>query len=59
MNLESQLRKTKPVFNRSAVFAEVEKSNARFEGYSKEQRRAFAGVARALKVLSGHEVRRA
>jgi hypothetical protein len=59
MNLKSQHRSVKPAFNRLAVFAEVEKSNFRFENYSKDQRRAFAKVARASKMLSGHEVRRA
>lgn len=49
MSLKTQLNKTKPAFNRAAVFAEVEKSNLRFESYSKAQRKVFAAVARALK----------
>jgi hypothetical protein len=52
MNLKSQLRKAKPAFNRAAVFAEVERSNRRFESYTKEQRRGFAAVTRALKLAA-------
>lgn len=50
-----------PAFDRAAVFAEVDKSNLRFEDYSKGEREDFAKQARAVK-LGGpvsHEVRRA
>jgi hypothetical protein len=58
--MNSNPQKAKPEFNRLAVFAEVEESNRRFDGYTKEQRRGFGVIARALKpgVRSGNEVRR-
>lgn len=44
-----------PGFDRKKVFAEVEASNQRFDGYSKERRRAFSDKARDLAGLKRHE----
>jgi hypothetical protein len=60
MEPKSQLQKTLPVFDRQAVFAEVDKSNVRFQDYTKDERLAFAEEARAIKfgAISSHEARR-
>ncbi len=38
-----------PKFNRKNVFNEVEKSNKRFNTYTKEERKEFAKYARSLR----------
>lgn len=61
MALKLQRAKELPAFDRQVVFAEVDKSNVRFEDYTKEQRMVFAAEARAQKlgVIQSHEARRA
>jgi hypothetical protein len=60
MELETHRVKALPTFERQAIFAEVDKSNVRFEDYTKQQRLVFATEARAQKTgaLSSHEARR-
>jgi hypothetical protein len=52
LNLKEERDRARPAFDRKRVFAGVEKSNHRFEKYSKVQRRAFAAKAGALSVLA-------
>jgi hypothetical protein len=53
-------RPAPPKFDRVLVFGEVDKSNKRFQNYSREERRVFAEEARALSVLKQNaQVRRA
>lgn len=49
-------RTTRPNFDRSRVFAEVQASNRRFDGYSKERRQVYGDRARTLAGLKNpHE----
>lgn len=58
---DNQQRENRPKVDRETLFASVDRSNARFDHYSKTDRQTFAAEARAVKsgVQLVNETRRA